>query len=90
MGIAILSYLSVLWMLKEPIGTRPLLTLGVLCTVAGLQFFAIGLMAELVVRTTIRPREVFSIRAVRNITRPPPVPPPDETVPPDDVVVGRE
>jgi glycosyltransferase involved in cell wall biosynthesis len=69
-GFVILSYLSVLWLMNEPIGTRPLLTLGVLCTVTGLQFFAIGLMAELVVRTTIHPREVFSIRALRNIGGP--------------------
>jgi glycosyltransferase involved in cell wall biosynthesis len=64
-GIAILLYLSMLWLFHHPIGTRPLLTLGVLCTIAAIQFFAIGLMAELVVRTTIRSTEVFSIREVR-------------------------
>jgi glycosyltransferase involved in cell wall biosynthesis len=64
-GIAILLYLSMLWFFHHPIGTRPLLTLGVLCTIAAIQFFAIGLMAELVVRTSIRSTEVFSIREVR-------------------------
>lgn len=64
-GVAILFYLTLLWLFHQPIGTRPLLTLGVLCTVASIQFFAIGLMAELVVRTTIRSTEVFSIRKVR-------------------------
>jgi glycosyltransferase involved in cell wall biosynthesis len=64
-GISILLYLTGLWLFHQPIGTRPLLTLGVLCTIAAIQFFAIGLMAELVVRTTIRSSEVFSIREVR-------------------------
>jgi glycosyltransferase involved in cell wall biosynthesis len=68
-GIGILLYLSLLWLLHQPIGTRPLLTLGVLCTIAAIQFFAIGLMAELVVRTTIRSNEVFSIRDVRGRLR---------------------
>ncbi len=63
-GLAILSYLTVIWFMGHSIGTRPLLNLGMLCTIAATQFLAIGLMAELVVRTTIRPREVFSIREV--------------------------
>lgn len=61
-GLALLLYLSVLWAIGESIGTRPLLTLGVLSTVTGFQFLAIGLVAELLVRTTITSREVFSIR----------------------------
>lgn len=77
-GLAILLYLTGLWLTGEPIGTRPLLTLGVLCTIAAIQFFAIGLMAELVVRTTISNEEVFSIREVRrarDALRPPEKPP---------------
>ncbi len=61
-GLTLLLYLSVLWLVGEPIGTRPLLTLGVLSTVTGFQFLAMGLVAELLVRTTITSREVFSIR----------------------------
>ena len=62
-GLALLAYLTVLWFLGEPIGTRPLLTLGVLLTITGLQFLCFGLLGELLVRTTIAPREIFSIRA---------------------------
>jgi glycosyltransferase involved in cell wall biosynthesis len=61
-GLALLAYLTGLWVIGEPIGTRPLLTLGVLCTVTGFQFLGIGLVAELLVRTTVRSREIFSIR----------------------------
>ncbi len=63
-GVATLGYLSFLWILGEPIGTRPLLLLGVLLTVSAVQFIAIGLVAELMVRTTIRSREVFSISGI--------------------------
>jgi glycosyltransferase involved in cell wall biosynthesis len=62
-GIGILVYLSALWFSGESIGTRPLLTLGVLLTITAAQFVGIGLLAELLVRTTIRPGEVFSVRA---------------------------
>lgn len=61
-GLSLLSYLTVLWFQGEPIGTRPLLTLGVLLTLASIQFVGIGLVAELLVRTTISPREIVSVR----------------------------
>jgi len=64
-GLLLLSYLSVLWFIGEPIGNRPLLSLGVLLTLAAVQFVGIGLVGELLVRTTITPQEVFSIRATR-------------------------
>ena len=61
-GVLILGYLTVLWFMNEPIGTRPLLTLGVLLTLAAIQFIGTGLVAELLVRTTVSPREIASIR----------------------------
>ena len=61
-GVSILAYLTVLWFSGEAIGTRPLLTLGVLLTIASVQFIGIGLVAELLVRTTITTREVVSVR----------------------------
>lgn len=64
-GLLLLAYLTVLWFMGEPIGQRPLLTLGVLLTLAAVQFVGIGLVGELLVRTTITPHEVFSIRATR-------------------------
>jgi len=61
-GMAILVYLTVIWFLGDSIGTRPLLTLGVLLTITAAQFIGIGLLAELLVRTTIKSSEVFSLR----------------------------
>jgi glycosyltransferase involved in cell wall biosynthesis len=48
LGTAILVYLTVLKITGEAIGHRPLLTLGVLLVVVGLQFFSLGLLSELV------------------------------------------
>lgn len=51
LGLGILTYLSVLWFLGlGPIGTRPLLFLGLLLTVVGVQLVSTGLLAELIVR----------------------------------------
>lgn len=51
LGLAILSYLTVLWFMGlGPIGTRPLLFLGLLLTVVGVQLVSTGLLAELIVR----------------------------------------
>ena len=65
LGVVILSYLTVLWCLGNPVGTRPLLTLGVLLTITGVQILCVGLVAEVVVRTTLGRREVFAIRETR-------------------------
>ena len=46
-GFAILVYLSVVKALGHAIGERPLLTLGVLLVVVGLQFFSLGLISEM-------------------------------------------
>jgi glycosyltransferase involved in cell wall biosynthesis len=48
LGTAILVYLTVLKATGEAIGHRPLLTLGVLLVVVGLQFFSLGLISELI------------------------------------------
>jgi dolichol-phosphate mannosyltransferase len=47
-GFGVLVYLTVLWLTGEAIGHRPLLTLGVLLVVVGMQFFSLGLIGELV------------------------------------------
>lgn len=69
-GMGILVYLSVLWFLGEAIGSRPLLTLGVLLSITAAQFVGIGLLAELLVRTTVRPDEIFSVREERQLPSP--------------------
>lgn len=45
-GIGLCAYLAVLWLQGYPIGTRPLLILGVLLIVIGVQFFSLGLLGE--------------------------------------------
>jgi glycosyltransferase involved in cell wall biosynthesis len=47
-GFVILVYLTVVKLTGHAIGERPLLTLGVLLVVVGLQFFSLGLLGELV------------------------------------------
>jgi dolichol-phosphate mannosyltransferase len=47
-GTALLVYLTALKISGEAIGHRPLLTLGVLLVVVGLQFFSLGLLSELI------------------------------------------
>ena len=48
LGFAILVYLTILKIGGHAIGERPLLTLGVLLVVVGLQFFSLGLISELI------------------------------------------
>jgi glycosyltransferase involved in cell wall biosynthesis len=45
-GLLICGYLTVLWLAGEPIGSRPLLLLGVLLILVGAQSFSIGLLGE--------------------------------------------
>lgn len=47
-GIAILLYLTALKLAGQAIGHRPLLTLGVLLVVVGIQFLSLGLLSELI------------------------------------------
>ena len=48
LGVAILLYLTIVKLGGAAIGHRPLLTLGVLLVVVGMQFFSLGLISELV------------------------------------------
>jgi len=45
-GFGICVYLSVLWLQGQTIGSRPLLLLGVLMIILGIQFFTMGLIGE--------------------------------------------
>jgi glycosyltransferase involved in cell wall biosynthesis len=47
-GVGILAYLTVDKALGHAIGGRPLLTLGVLLVVVGMQFFSLGLISEMI------------------------------------------
>ncbi len=48
LGTAILVYLTVVKALGHAIGNRPLLSLGVLLVVVGMQFFSLGLISEMI------------------------------------------
>ncbi|MBM3678408.1 MAG: glycosyltransferase family 2 protein [Actinobacteria bacterium] len=49
-GLAVLAYLLAVKVAGEAIGHRPLLTLGVLLVVVGMQFLSLGLLSELLTR----------------------------------------
>ncbi len=51
-GVLISAYLTVLWFMGEGIGQRPLLILGVLLIIVGFQSVSLGLIAELIARTS--------------------------------------
>ncbi len=46
-GLLLNLYLTLVWLSGEPIGTRPLLQLGVLLMVTGVQFLTLGLLGEM-------------------------------------------
>jgi hypothetical protein len=45
-GAALLTYITVLKISGEAVGTRPALTIGVLCLVVGVQMVSLGLLSE--------------------------------------------
>jgi len=64
-GAVILGYLGLYRLLGYgAIAGRPLLTLGVLLTVLGLQLFSIGLLGELIVFTHARGRKDYQIEEI--------------------------
>jgi glycosyltransferase involved in cell wall biosynthesis len=63
-GVLTLCYLTGLWLVNEPIGNRPLLTLGVLLVLVGTNFIGTGLLAELIQRRD-QSRPSVSIREIR-------------------------
>jgi len=47
-GVVLLVYLTIVKLTGQAIGQRPLLTLGVLLVVVGMQFFTLGLISEMI------------------------------------------
>ena len=71
-GGAILVYLTIVKLTGEAIGRRPLLLLGVLLVVVGIQFLSLGLLSELVTsqhRERMRALDDRSSRLVDEILR---------------------
>ncbi|MEW5956709.1 MAG: glycosyltransferase family 2 protein [Chloroflexota bacterium] len=64
-------YLAGLWLLRavgaaavEPIGTRPLFTVGILAMILGIQLFSTGLLAEMLRYFSFRPEQEYSIQNI--------------------------
>ena len=66
LGLGFLAdgYLTVLWLMGETIGHRPLLTLGTLLIIIGAQFISLGLLAELLSYSIISREEEYTIREI--------------------------
>jgi hypothetical protein len=57
-----LLYLTYLWLQSIPIGTRPLLNLGVLLVLIGFQIVLTGLLADLILKVNYDARREFPVR----------------------------
>lgn len=68
-GFGINSYLTVLWFMGTAIGRRPLLTLGVLLLVLGVQFISTGLLGEMITRTLKHDDESYVARRTNDSAR---------------------
>jgi glycosyltransferase involved in cell wall biosynthesis len=71
-GVVINTYLTVIWVLGESIGQRPLLILGVLLMVLGVQFLGTGLIAELMVHFGSAHKPYVLRRVLRPAAQPSP------------------
>jgi glycosyltransferase involved in cell wall biosynthesis len=61
-GFAIGLYLTGLWVIGVGIGWRPLLFLGILAMIVGVQMASIGLLGEMIRNFAYHPEEEYSIR----------------------------
>lgn len=67
LGLLILLYLTGVWLFtSQPIGTRPLLNLGVLLVILGVQMISLGLIAELILHRTANRSEVLDLISARS------------------------
>lgn len=64
LGLVINLYMSWLWLNSIPIGTRPLLMLGVLLVITGLQFISTGLVGEMLRNSSFRSGDDYAIQTV--------------------------
>lgn len=55
-GLAICAGLTVVWFMGNPIGNRPMLLLGVLCIILGVQSISTGFIGDMIVDSTYRSR----------------------------------
>jgi glycosyltransferase involved in cell wall biosynthesis len=55
-GFLVCLYLAIIWLMGQPIGNRPLLMLGVLLIVVGMQFFSMGLIGDILMENSFKSR----------------------------------
>lgn len=56
-GLVVNGYLTVLWIIGVPLSNRPMLFLGMLLIIVGVQFFSVGLLGEMLVNNFMNERE---------------------------------
>ena len=56
-GIIVNGYLTYLWIMGIPLSNRPLLFLGILLIIVGVQFFSVGLLGELIANNFVDENE---------------------------------
>lgn len=66
-GVSINAYLTIVWLGGASIGTRPLLLLGVLLVVLGVQFISTGFLADLVVLRRAQEEQLPIREVVRGV-----------------------
>ncbi len=66
-GMAIDTYLAILWFGGASIGRRPLLMLGTLLIIVGIQIVIFGLLAEMIASTSYKPSHVLDL--IRRVDR---------------------
>ncbi|MEO2139458.1 MAG: hypothetical protein ABGX91_04365, partial [Thermoleophilia bacterium] len=68
-GVGISVYLTIVKILGQAIGGRPLLLLGVLLIVVGIQLFTIGLVSELIQRGRMRSEDDEATSRIERVIR---------------------
>jgi len=56
-GVAVLGYLTVLWIQGQPLSNRPMIFLGMLLIIVGVQMFSVGLLGEMLVHNSMDEKE---------------------------------
>ena len=56
-GFIVNAYLTIDWINGKPLSNRPMLFLGMLLIIVGVQFFSVGLLGEMVVKSTVNEEE---------------------------------
>jgi len=56
-GFIVLGYLTFLWIQGEPLSNRPMIFLGMLLIIIGVELFSVGLLGEVIVHNSIDDKE---------------------------------